>query len=289
MFSDGVWEAGCFYFCFWPWLLDAGPARATRVFCTTGVVRPGAAALVCPLPPSPFPPPPHRPISFLQLVHVKPLLTPASANRHWHPCLPCAPKSTAHCCTCRPVSRVRPPRSTPPPHARTHAPNENLPQHAPAAPVDPLLGAAQLHVQVAVDGHQAARVLGGAPLEAHHDLGADEPLHHRARVERDVLRGGGGVSGGGTAQRRKGAPDKEKRGRATRTDMSRSLSRGLLFPCLPFSFPFPSFPSLVFSARALLFSSAGASRRSAAQGHKGFVRVLGTAWQTRGVGAWGAG
>lgn len=70
------------------------------------------------------------------------------------------------------------------------APDQHLAQHALRAAVDPLLGAAQLHVHVAVDADQAARVLGRAPLEADAHVAVDERLQHRAGVEGDGLRGG---------------------------------------------------------------------------------------------------
>ena len=71
------------------------------------------------------------------------------------------------------------------------AANEHLPKGSLGFPVDPLDGAAELNVHVAVDADQAAGVLGVAPLEADAHVGVDERLQHWARVHGDELCGRG--------------------------------------------------------------------------------------------------
>lgn len=56
-----------------------------------------------------------------------------------------------------------------------------------ALALDPLDGAAELDVHVAVDADEAAGVLGLAPLEADADVVVDERLQHGPRVHGDEL------------------------------------------------------------------------------------------------------
>ena len=67
------------------------------------------------------------------------------------------------------------------------ATDQHLAQRALALAVDPLDGAAELHVHVAVDADQATGVLGLAPLEADAHVVVDERLQHGPRVHGDEL------------------------------------------------------------------------------------------------------
>ena len=67
------------------------------------------------------------------------------------------------------------------------ASDQDLAEHALVLAVDPLDGAAELDVHVAVDADQAAGVLGLAPLEANAHVGVDERLQHWPRVHGDEL------------------------------------------------------------------------------------------------------
>jgi hypothetical protein len=67
------------------------------------------------------------------------------------------------------------------------AADQDLAQHALVLAVDPLDGAAELNVHVAVDADQAAGVLGLAPLEADAHVGVYERLQHWPRVHGDEL------------------------------------------------------------------------------------------------------
>jgi hypothetical protein len=67
------------------------------------------------------------------------------------------------------------------------APDQHLAEMALALSLDPLDGAAELDVHVAVDADEAARVLGLAPLEADAHVVVDERLQHWPRVHGDEL------------------------------------------------------------------------------------------------------
>jgi len=69
------------------------------------------------------------------------------------------------------------------------ATDQHLTQCALILAVDPLNGAAELHVHVAVDADQAAGVLGLSPLEADAHVVVDKRLQHGPRVHRDELCG----------------------------------------------------------------------------------------------------
>jgi hypothetical protein len=67
------------------------------------------------------------------------------------------------------------------------APDQHLAEMALALSLDPLDGATELDVHVAVDADEAARVLGLAPLEADAHVVVDERLQHWPRVHGDEL------------------------------------------------------------------------------------------------------